>query len=120
MDIETILPEPEPSSTMTPFSSIIREKPTLDILLSKEEKKINQITYLNAQIGAGTPTGAGTVIFKICLKKPAKKLATVVSNNSINYHDEVEALLPSLKVHYISPDSMVPTMSTYLVTALLQ
>ena len=114
MDIETILPEPEPSSTMTPFSSIIREKPTLDILLSKEEKKINQITYLNAQIGAGT------VVFEIRLKKPAKKLATVVSNNSINYHDEVEALLPSLKVHYISPDSMVPTMSTYLVTALLQ
>ena len=87
----------EPSSTMTMFSSILRNKPTLDIPPSKEEKKINKIAYVNTQIGAGTPTEAGTIIFKNRIKKPSIKLAKAVSNNSTNYHGEVEALLLHLK-----------------------
>ena len=50
MDIETILLEPEPSNTMITLSSIMRKEPTLDIRLSKEEKKINQIAYVNTEI----------------------------------------------------------------------
>ena len=90
-NIETILLEPEPSSTRTTLSSIIRKDPTLDIPLSKEEKKINQIVYVKAQIsdtnentvaiftdgsciGNPGPTGAGAVIFKNVLNKPAIKL----------------------------------------------
>ena len=43
--IETIFLEAGPSSTMTMLSSIIRKELTLDIPLSKEENKINQIAY---------------------------------------------------------------------------
>ena len=42
------------------------------------------------------PTGAGAFILKNGLNKPAIKLARAVSNNSTNYHAEVEAPL-SLK-----------------------
>ena len=82
MDIETILHEPEPSSTTTMLSLIIRKGPNLDITLSKEEKKINQTAYASAQlsdmnentvaifldgscIGNSGPTGAGAVILKM-------------------------------------------------------
>ena len=82
MDIETILHEPEPSSTTTMLSLIIRKEPNLDITLSKEEKKINQTAYASAQlsdmnentvaifldgscIGNSGPTGVGAVILKM-------------------------------------------------------
>ena len=107
MEIETILLEPEPVLIM--LSLIDRKEPTLDILLSKEEKKINKIAYVNAQIsdmnankvaiftdgsciGNQGPTGAGAIIPKNGLNKPAIKIAKAVSNNSTNYHDEVGAL----------------------------
>lgn len=44
--IETIFLEAGPSSTMTMLGSIIRKEFTLDIPLSKEENKINQIAYI--------------------------------------------------------------------------
>ena len=40
--------EPEPGSTVITLSSIMKKEPTLDTPLSKEEKKINQIAYVNA------------------------------------------------------------------------
>ena len=88
---------------MTVPSSITMKEPAPDISISKKEKKINQISYVNAQISDinkdtvtiftdGScirnpgPTGAGTVIFKNDLDKSAIKLAKSVSNNSTNYH----------------------------------
>ena len=48
-------------------------------------------------IGNLGPTGAGAVVLKNGLNKPAMKLAEAVSNNSTSYYGEVEALFLGLK-----------------------